>query len=94
MNLEDKSRTRSFREEMRQFFSSHNQILEAQRRNGKWVFLTQWAGSDTPTIQPESDFEGCDSIVRGMLDMAKARYLGTVEEAAKRSGARKSRVKT
>eukprot|EP00965_Chrysotila_dentata_P018225 606254-Pleurochrysis_carterae.AAC.1 len=26
--------------------------------------------------------------------MAKARYLGAVEEAAKRSGARKSRVKT
>eukprot|EP00965_Chrysotila_dentata_P141932 4691537-Pleurochrysis_carterae.AAC.9 len=48
-----------------------NQILEAQRRNGEWVFLTQWAGYDTPTMQPESDFDGCDSIVRGMLDMAK-----------------------
>eukprot|EP00965_Chrysotila_dentata_P073929 2441763-Pleurochrysis_carterae.AAC.1 len=50
-----------------------------------------WAGYDTLTIQPESDFEGCDSDVRGMLDMAKARYLGAVEEAAKRSGARRSR---
>eukprot|EP00965_Chrysotila_dentata_P010188 331057-Pleurochrysis_carterae.AAC.1 len=39
-----------------------NQILEAQRRNGEWVFLTQWGGYDTPTVQPESDFEGCDSI--------------------------------
>eukprot|EP00965_Chrysotila_dentata_P236190 6201173-Pleurochrysis_carterae.AAC.2 len=38
-----------------------NQILEAQRRNGEWVFLTQWAGCDTPTIQLESDFDGCDS---------------------------------
>eukprot|EP00965_Chrysotila_dentata_P134690 4455241-Pleurochrysis_carterae.AAC.1 len=56
-----------------------NQILEARRRNGEW---------------PESDFEGCGRTVRGMLDMAKARYLGAVEEAAKRSGARKSRVKT
>eukprot|EP00965_Chrysotila_dentata_P128707 4254735-Pleurochrysis_carterae.AAC.1 len=71
-----------------------NQILEAQRRNGEWEFLTQWAGYDTLTVQPESyesDFEGCDSVVRGMLDMAKARYLGAVEEAAKRSGAKRSR---
>eukprot|EP00965_Chrysotila_dentata_P092636 3056989-Pleurochrysis_carterae.AAC.1 len=58
-----------------------NQILEAQRRNGEWMFLTQWAGYDTPTIQPESDFEGCDSVVRGMIDMAKARYYGALEEA-------------
>eukprot|EP00965_Chrysotila_dentata_P069755 2304647-Pleurochrysis_carterae.AAC.1 len=71
-----------------------NQILEAQRRNGEWVFLTQWAGYESPTIQPESDFEGCDSVVRGMLDMAEVRYLGAVEEAAKRSGARRSCVKT
>eukprot|EP00965_Chrysotila_dentata_P024817 822706-Pleurochrysis_carterae.AAC.1 len=39
-----------------------NQILEARRRNGEWMFLTQWAGYEIPTIQPESDFEGCDSI--------------------------------
>eukprot|EP00965_Chrysotila_dentata_P146874 4849224-Pleurochrysis_carterae.AAC.1 len=62
-----------------------NQIFEAQRRNGEWEFLTQWAGYDTLTIQPESDFKGCESIVRGMLDMAKARYLSAVEEVAKRS---------
>eukprot|EP00965_Chrysotila_dentata_P250688 6209599-Pleurochrysis_carterae.AAC.1 len=31
-----------------------NQILEAQRRNkDEWVFLSQWAGYDTPTIQHE-----------------------------------------
>eukprot|EP00965_Chrysotila_dentata_P159900 5281811-Pleurochrysis_carterae.AAC.1 len=71
-----------------------DQILKAQRRNGEWVFLTQWAGYDTPTIQPESDSEGCDSIVHGMLDTAKARYLGAVEEAAKQSVERRSRVKT
>eukprot|EP00965_Chrysotila_dentata_P133278 4406777-Pleurochrysis_carterae.AAC.1 len=67
-----------------------NQMLEAQRRNGEWVFLTQWARYDTPTIQPESNFDGCDSIVRRMLDMAQARYQGAIEEAAKRSGAKRS----
>eukprot|EP00965_Chrysotila_dentata_P067224 2224786-Pleurochrysis_carterae.AAC.3 len=71
-----------------------NQILEAQLRNGEWVFSAQWAGYDTPTIQPESDFDGCDGIVRGMLGMAKARYQVVIEEAAKRSGAKRSRLKT
>eukprot|EP00965_Chrysotila_dentata_P256427 6212535-Pleurochrysis_carterae.AAC.2 len=70
------------------------EILEAQRRNGEWVFLTQWAGYVIPTIQPASDFEGCDSVVRGMIDTAKSRYYGALEEAKKRSGAKRSRVKT
>eukprot|EP00965_Chrysotila_dentata_P153089 5059072-Pleurochrysis_carterae.AAC.1 len=37
---------------------------------------------------------GCDSVVRGMLDMAKARYYGAIEGAKKESGAKRSKVKT
>eukprot|EP00965_Chrysotila_dentata_P119728 3958401-Pleurochrysis_carterae.AAC.1 len=37
------------------------QILEARPEKGKWKYVTLWCGYDTPTLEPEENFYGCDA---------------------------------
>eukprot|EP00965_Chrysotila_dentata_P060738 2012630-Pleurochrysis_carterae.AAC.1 len=46
-----------------------NHILEALWENGKWKYITLWSGNDTPTVEPEESFYGCDAYVEGMLKL-------------------------
>eukprot|EP00965_Chrysotila_dentata_P058894 1954738-Pleurochrysis_carterae.AAC.1 len=71
-----------------------NQILKARREKGKWEDVTLWSGYDTPTLELEKSFYGCDAYVDGMLKLAQARYAKEVRRATHHSGERRSRVRT
>eukprot|EP00965_Chrysotila_dentata_P034004 1132434-Pleurochrysis_carterae.AAC.1 len=70
------------------------QILEARREKGKWKYVTLWSGYDTPTLEPEESFYGCDAYVEGMLMLAQVRYAKEIRRAAHHSGERRSCVRT
>eukprot|EP00965_Chrysotila_dentata_P023079 765099-Pleurochrysis_carterae.AAC.1 len=55
----------------------------------EWITVkdvTLWSGYDTPTIEPEEFFYGCDAYVEGMLKLAQARYAKEIRLAAHHSG--------